>query len=134
VKYILVTALPLILGKHGVPTALGGLGDSLPANVTLTEAEAATAVKLTDEYNAYLKGKADAEARITLVDVNALLSKLFKGELPPLTGTYPLFDAAGNTAFSLDGIHPNAKGYKHVTNLFLETINSTLSKTYPLVP
>lgn len=133
VKFILVTALPLILKNIGVPKALGGTDSVLPANVTLTAAEAATAAKLTDEYNAFLKGKADASDRITLVDVNTLLTKLFKGELPPLTGTYPLFDKSGNTAFSLDGIHPNAKGYKHVTNLFIETINSALNKTYSKV-
>lgn len=129
VKFILVTALPLITKGIGVPKALGGTDSTLPANVTLTSAEAATAVKLTDEYNAYLKGKADASDRITLVDINALLGKLQKGELAPLTSKYPLMDPT-NTAFSLDGIHPNAKGYKHVTNLFIETINSALGKSY----
>ncbi|MEO6097748.1 MAG: SGNH/GDSL hydrolase family protein [Fibrobacteria bacterium] len=132
VEYILVTALPLILGKHGVPAALGGLGDSLPANVTLTKTEADAAARLTNEYNAYLKSKADASPRIDLVDVNALLGKLQKGELAPLTGAYPLLDPT-NSAYSLDGIHPNSKGYKHITNLFIDAINSGMGKSYSRV-
>lgn len=134
VKYVLLPALSAIGGnsKVGIPTALGGSGVKLPANLTLTEDEVAVAEKLTDGYNAYLKAKADANpSRITLVDVNALLLKLLKGQISGLTATFPLLDTA-HTAFSLDGIHPNAKGYKEVAKLYLSVIDSTLGKTYKI--
>ena len=38
------------------------------------------------------------------------------------------------SAFSLDGIHPNTKGYIQVANLFIEAINRALHKKYRKVP
>ena len=46
---------------------------------------------LTTGYNDYLKGKAEADtAHLTLVDVNALMARLTKGEISGLTATFPL--------------------------------------------
>jgi lysophospholipase L1-like esterase len=130
VKYVLLPALSLEGQGMGIPTALGGAGSALPASVTLTVDEAATATKLTDGYNEYLKAKADANpTRITLVDVNGLLIKLLHGEVNGLTATFPLLDTA-HTAFSLDGIHPNAKGYKEVAKLYITVIDSVMGKSY----
>ena len=132
VKYVLLPALAYMKKGVGIPTALGGAGTKLDTNYTLTVEEAATAEKLTDGYNAYLKTKCEANAaRLTLVDVNALLGKLTKGDLAPLTAKFPLLDPT-NSAFSLDGIHPNAKGYKEVAKLFLGVINAKLTTTYKI--
>lgn len=131
VRYVLITALGPLLKKDGFPTALGGTGVPLPASVTLTEQEVLAANALVDGYNAYLKGKADANpARITLVDVKLLLEQVTNGQIPGLNGKFPLIDSA-NTVFSLDGIHPNSKGYRQVANLFLDAINGALGKQYP---
>lgn len=133
VEFILLPALADIAVKKGVPKALGGTGDSLAANLTLTKTEAATAKTLTDGYNAYLKKKADENpTRLTLVDINTLLSDLNAGRITGLSSKFVLLDPS-QTAFSLDGIHPNTKGYKHVTNLFIDAINSALSKNYAKV-
>ena len=131
VKYILLPALSYIQGsKMGVPAALGGSDVKIPASLTLTEEEAATATTLVEGYNAYLKAKCDANpTRLTLVDINALLEKLLKGEIAGLTGTFPLLDPA-HSAFSLDGVHPNAKGYQQVANVYIDAINSALGKNY----
>lgn len=132
VKYVLLPALAVMKAGTGIPTALGGKGDSLAANLTLTADEAATAEKLTVGYNAYLKAKAEANpTRLTLVDVNGLLVKLTKGEIAGLTAKFPLLDPT-NSAFSLDGIHPNSKGYKELAKLFAEVINTTLGKSYKI--
>jgi lysophospholipase L1-like esterase len=132
VKYVLLSALPDITAKKGVPTALGGTGEPLKAGLTLTEAEAATADALTEAYNAYLRTKAEANPdRLTLVDVNALLKRLTAGEIAGLTSAFILLDSA-HSAFSLDGIHPNSKGQKQIANLFLGTINQTMGRSYPL--
>ena len=133
VKLVLLPALELIKLGYGIPDSVGHVAKPLPASVTLTTAEVTTAIKLTTEYNAYLKKKCeDNPTRLTLVDVNTLLGKLYRGEVAGLNGKYPLVDATGQSAFSLDGIHPNAKGYKEVAKLFLEVINTTLGKTYPM--
>jgi len=133
VQYVLLPALSLIQGKNiGIPKALGGSDSALPANLTLTTDEVATAEKLTNGYNAYLKAKADAKPdRITLVDVNGLLTRLLNKQVGDLTASFPLLDSA-HSAFSLDGIHPNAKGYKEVAKLYLSVIDSTLGKTYKI--
>jgi hypothetical protein len=39
--------------------------------------------------------------------------------------------AAATTYFSLDGIHPNNRGYGHVANGFIATINEALDASIP---
>jgi lysophospholipase L1-like esterase len=130
VEYVLFPALAAFQRGIGIPAALGGTGQPLPANLTLTRGEVETANRLTEGYNAYLAQKArDNASRITLVDVNGLLTDLKEGRIPGLTGLHPLLDPAGS-AFSLDGIHPNSEGYKKVANLFIDAINRTLHKKY----
>jgi lysophospholipase L1-like esterase len=133
VKYVLFPALAAFQRGIGIPAALGGAGTPLPADLTLTEAEAEIADRLTDGYNAYLKRKACSNSRLTLVDINKLLSDVKNGKIPGLTSTHPLVDPVG-TAFSLDGIHPNTRGYKFVANRFIDAINGALHKKYPKVP
>jgi lysophospholipase L1-like esterase len=132
VKYVLFPALAAFQRGIGIPAALGGAGTPLPGDLTLTEAEAAIADRLTDGYNAYLKRKA-CNSRLTLVDINQLLLDVKNGNIPGLTSTHPLLDPAG-TAFSLDGIHPNTRGYRFVANRFIEAINGALHKKFPKVP
>jgi lysophospholipase L1-like esterase len=132
VKYVLLSALPDITAKIGIPERLGGTGEPLDADLTLTVAEAATADALTEGYNAYLRAKAEANPdRLALVDVNALLKRLTAGEIAGLTSAFILLDSA-HSAFSLDGIHPNSKGQKQIANLYLETINQVMGRSYPL--
>lgn len=133
VKYVLFPALSAFQRGIGIPTALGGTGTPLPGDLTLTEAEAEIADRLTDGYNAYLKRKACGNKRLTLVDINKLLLDVKNGNIPGLTSTHPLVDPVGS-AFSLDGIHPNTRGYKFVANRFIETINGALHKNYDKVP
>jgi lysophospholipase L1-like esterase len=134
VQYVLLPALKALAGGTGVPTAFGGNGDSLSADLTLDSAEVATANALVAGYNAYLKGKADANPdRLTLIDVNTLLTKLTNGEITGLSSKFYLLDPA-HSAFSLDGIHPNTMGYKAVANFFLATINAALGKNYAAIP
>ena len=48
------------------------------------------------------------------------------------TGT--VADWAAATYFSLDGVHPNNKGYAFVANAFLEKINQVTGSSWPTVP
>jgi lysophospholipase L1-like esterase len=132
VEYVLFPALAAFQRGIGIPAALGGTGQPLPSNLTLTRAEVEIAERLTAGYNAYLARKArDHAHRLTLVDVHGLLEDLKEGRIPGLSGLHPLLDPTG-TAFSLDGIHPNSKGYRQVAGLFLEAINGALHKRYRL--
>lgn len=133
VKYVLFPALSALQRGIGIPAALGGTGTPLPGSLTLTEDEAAIADRLTEGYNAYLKHKACGNSRLTLVDMNKLLTDVKNGAIPGLTSTHPLVDPVG-TAFSLDGIHPNSRGYRFVANQFIDAINGALHKKYPKVP
>jgi lysophospholipase L1-like esterase len=129
VRYVLLPALSLIQQGHGIPKPYG-LGDSLAAKYTLSAAEAATATELIDGYNAYLAAKCAANpARLTLVDMNGLLARLINGGISGLSGKFLLFDPA-HSAFSLDGVHPNSKGYREVANLFLDSINAVMKTDY----
>lgn len=68
-----------------------------PANLTSTHSEVEIATRLTQGYNAYLRRKAtDHSSRITLVDVNGLLTELKDGKIPGLSGRHPLVDPAGS--------------------------------------
>jgi lysophospholipase L1-like esterase len=132
VRYVLLPALAALLQGTGLPEPLGS-GDSLPGDLTLTDQEVEEAEALVDGYNAYLEGKATANPdRITIVDVHALLDRVTSGLIPGLSGKFPLVDSA-ESVFSFDGIHPNAKGYREVANLFLETMNTALGEDFPLV-
>jgi len=72
-----------------------------------------------------------------LVDANELMAELpeaqkthflFAMQDPANEGDYQL--AAASTYFSLDGIHPNQKGYGMIANAFLAEINVLRGTSY----
>jgi len=73
-----------------------------------------------------------------LFDANALMAGLEPAQkthflllLPQAGGD--VATAAGMTYFSLDGVHPNQKGYGVVANGVLEVINDLTGSSYPMV-
>jgi hypothetical protein len=128
------------LGKGtGVPTALGGSGIPLPANLTLTRGEVAAANAVIAGYNDFLTSAAAASnGRIHLVDIHGLLTdlaqkKIRSGAGDTLLASFPLFPQGEKrkSAFSLDGIHLNNAGYAAVANKFLGVINEEMGRDYP---
>lgn len=115
-------------------------GSPLPGEYTLTTAETGVVSGVVSAYNGIIS---DAVATINqlypgtcgLMDANQLMA-----DLPPLQKTHFLFQpalaggdvagAAAATYFSLDGVHPNQKGYALVANAFLDQINTLLGTTY----
>ena len=63
-------------------------------------------------------------------DGNDLLNRLRNNEIAGLSAKFALLNKE-KYAFGLDGIHPNAKGYKQVANLFIARMNTVLGKSYP---
>ncbi len=83
-------------------------------------------------------------ATVGVVDTNALMAEIASGahEAGPLAAMHFLFlvgqdnpltpdvddpmsveEAAAATLFSLDGVHPNSRGYGVIANAFIEKIN-----------
>ena len=66
------------------------------------------------------------------LDAASILRKVVQNQITGLTGIWPPFalKAGVTTAFSLDGFHPNNRGYMEVANLFLDSINHAMGKSY----
>ena len=114
----------------------------IPSNLTLTGAEAQLIQDTVDGYNAVINGvsagvNASGIAKCGVMDADALLNGLSDTEKTHFLllwfqiGDTPT--AAGMTAFSLDGVHPNNKGYGHIANGFIDVINGLDGSSIPPV-
>jgi lysophospholipase L1-like esterase len=111
--------IPLILaGQQAGPISDSGF---------LSAAEVVTVQTMVTAYNGVIASNAKA-AGATLVDINALFAQTSANGITEngITGTTAFLGGA----FSLDGIHPTNTGYAVLANKFIDTINSSLSKTY----
>jgi len=113
------------------PTLINGVSVPLADQHVLTKAEQDMIAEATANFNAIIKGVADANG-IAFVDSNALLNKLVNGGIS--------FDAGGVTAefptgggFSLDGIHLTPRGYAIIANEVIKEVNRTYNATVPTV-
>ncbi len=106
-------------------------GVPIPGTLTITEEEEAALVAAVNAYNGVLNGVAGA-AGIPIIDVNAVLAQLNASGVDGYSGKYVFFDPA-NTAFSLDGVHPNNAGYAIIANLFIQVLNQFPDVNIPLV-
>lgn len=111
----------IIAGLKGAGLTPTGL--PLPGNLTLTADEAATIKDAVDEFNNIIATLA-AQFQVPLVDANSMLTQLNASGLDGYTGRFVLIDPV-NTAFSLDGVHPNNGGYAIVANAFIDKINQS---------
>jgi lysophospholipase L1-like esterase len=115
---------------QGVPQSLGKFGISYPLRDqhVLIPSEIATLKRVTDAYNLTIKKLAD-ENNLAFVDANALLVKIASGTFT--TGNYSVtssFVVGG--AFSMDGVHPSARGHAIVANEFLKAINAKYGSNF----
>jgi lysophospholipase L1-like esterase len=94
-------------------------GTPIAGSLTITEAEEAVLIKAVEDFNNFIESAANANG-IPWIDAKAKLEELNQSGIEGYTGSYVLFDPA-NTAFSLDGVHPNNGGYaifaKEIINL-----------------
>ncbi|MEJ2635293.1 MAG: SGNH/GDSL hydrolase family protein [Calditrichia bacterium] len=125
VEYVLLSAIDELKAGIGVPAALGGTGTPLGGQYTLTSAEVQTIANAVSGFNSYIAGLG-----IPYMNSNKLLSDLDNGNITGFSGDFVLL-APGNTAFSLDGVHPNNAGYALVANEFIKVINTTYNLGIP---
>jgi hypothetical protein len=115
----------------GNPSAINGISVPLADNWVLSKNEIAEVKTATDAYNATIASVATAKD-LAFVDTNALMTQLANGGI--VSNNFTLTSAlVFGTAFSLDGVHPTARGYALIANEFSKAINATYGSTLPMV-
>ncbi len=119
---------------QGLPAALAGQfaaeGITLPLEDkwVLTPEEQAAVTTATNAYNAAINAAA-GQAGIPVVDMNSRLTELAAEGI-----NFDGFNLASalvfGGAFSLDGVHPNSRGYAFVANEFLKVIDATYGSNF----
>ncbi len=114
----------------------GNQGQPLPADYTLSTAEVTTVENTVDAYNTSI-ATICADHGVPVVDMRALLTSLTQPERTHFVflvqGGMDVATAAATTFFSLDGIHPNNRGYGVVANAFIGAINAAAGTSVPYV-
>jgi len=115
----------------------GSEGPLIPADMTLSQAEADMVAATVVEYNDIISAAVAARDEVFLYDANAELAG-YSGtpqgmHFLALAASMGYEAAAATTLFSLDGIHPNNRGYGVVANGFLEVMNTNLGTAFPMV-
>lgn len=122
------------LAAQGLPAALAGQfaveGISLPLadKWVLLPSEQAEIAEATVVFNAVIESAASA-AGLAFVDANMLLNQLADSGIT--SGTYTLqSNLVTGGAFSLDGVHPTARGYALIANEFMRAIDATYGSNF----
>jgi lysophospholipase L1-like esterase len=102
----------------------------LPSSAYLTPAEISVIQSTVTAYNQAIAQQA-AAVNATLVDMHAGLLNLAQNGTT-INGTPVTFQYLGGV-FSLDGVHPSNTGYALVANMILQSLNSSLKTSFPLV-
>lgn len=136
----------IVLTASGV---IGTVNSSAPAQINLigityplankyvlTAAEQAKVASATNAYNASIRAIA-ATKNLAVADMNSIMTQLVSG-LRIETGqvyTANYFSGSateGLVLFSLDGVHPNARGYAVIANEIIKVINRHYHANLPL--
>lgn len=114
----------------GAPAPFNTIGITYPLQdvSVLTNAEAGEVAVATDAYNITIQNAATAHG-LAMVDTKAVMNQLLNGGIR--FGNYHMTTqyATGGT-FSLDGVHPSARGYALIANKFLEAVNATYGSNF----
>jgi lysophospholipase L1-like esterase len=113
---------------------LSAIGVAVPlgdADV-LSKAEADAANTARTAYNVTIKAAADADPNLALYDASAFMTELKANGISFGTGDITSTYATGG-GFSLDGVHPTARGYSVIANGIIDTINTSFNSSIPRV-
>lgn len=132
--YVLLPTRAMIgTTQAGVPAPFNTVGVTFPlqdGNV-LTNDEAAKIKVATDAYNITIQNAAEAKG-LAFVDTKVIMNQLLNGGIR--FGSHHVTAAfITGGAFSLDGIHPSARGYSLIANKFLEAIAQKYGSSIPAV-
>ncbi len=112
----------LVIPQDSIKCAGWGSQTPVPGQYTLLNHELSKINDAIISYNNTIKNAAQANG-LALVDANKRLKELQTGI--NFNGTTYTADFVTGGAFSLDGVHPNSRGYAIIANLFIDAINDT---------
>ncbi len=131
----------------GDPLMINGVSVPLANKWVLTANEKAKVASATAAYNNTIVSIASAND-LAVADMNAIMNQLvgglrietgqiytayYFGQNPlNLSGALNPLQTEGQVLFSLDGVHPNARGYAVITNEIIKVINEFYNANLPL--
>lgn len=131
----------------GDPLMINGVSVPLANKWVLTANEKARVANATAAYNSAIVSIA-ASKNLAVADMNAIMNQLvsglkietgqiytayYFGQNPlNLSGALNPLQTEGQVLFSLDGVHPNARGYAVITNEIIKVINEFYNANLPL--
>lgn len=119
-----------------IGAVLNGVSYPMENNWVLTETEKARVATATAAYNNAIVSIANAND-LAVADMNSIMNQLVSG-LQIETGQIYTADyfsgttTEGQVLFSLDGVHPNARGYAVIANAIINVINAHYNANLPL--
>ncbi len=116
------------LAVENNPLSVNGVAIPLSDKWVLIPSEQAEISEAITNFNAAIAGTASA-AGLALVDANTLLNQLANGGIT--SGNFTLTsNLVTGGAFSLDGVHPTARGYALIANEFMKSIDATYGSNF----
>jgi len=116
----------------GNPATVHGLGVPLGDGDVLIPSEILAINTARLAFNAAIKTAADANANLIHVDAAAVMAELNDTGISYGTGFVESTYVTGG-AFSLDGVHPTARGYAVISNIIIDAINTGFGANIPTV-
>lgn len=126
---VLLTTRAVIAGATGYPAPLDKFGVTFPLldKHVLIASEVNEVKTATDAYNKTIEDAA-ITYNLAFVDSKKIMTQLSTGGIR--FGNYQMTAAyVTGGAFSLDGVHPSARGYALIANLFVTAINTKYEST-----
>lgn len=121
---------------NGNPTMINGVTVPLKDKWVLIPSEISLINTATANFNNTIKAVA-ASKGLAVADMNAILSQLVSGlrveDGQVYTANYFSTSTLSTVLFSLDGVHPNARGYAVISNEIIKVINRHYNAKLPLV-
>jgi len=130
---VTASANPVLAGLPAVNT---GVSYPMENKWVLTLNEKNKVANATASYNSAIVSIA-ASKDLAVADMNAIMNQLVSGLRIETGQQYTANYFSGSTTegivlFSLDGVHPNARGYAVITNEIIKVINSYYNANIPL--
>lgn len=115
------------------PVNINGVTNPLADRWVLTQVEISDVKDATDQINAHIRSK--ESANIAVADMNVIMKQLVSGlkveDGSVYTANYFNGTNISTVLFSLDGIHPNPRGYAVITNELIKVINKHFKAKLP---
>lgn len=110
-----------------------GTQTPVPDQYILTPTEISQIAEIINAYNNHIATTVGSNARLAFVDINKIFSEVAKGTTSVNGISFTASIAPPFGAFSLDGVHPNARGSAYIANQFIDAINKKFGSDIPMV-